>query len=211
MSTLRARSREAKDDRRFAVMEAALATFYERGFAAARMEDIARRAGLSKGAVYLYFPSKEKLFTALVETIALPNVARIEAALESAPSVAAALDAVTRLAPEIITKTRVPQIAKVLIADAQSFPDMVSGYRRNVVERVLAAVAGLLERGVATGEIELDDPSLTARLVIAPAVMSVIWRVAFEHDPAARVDLDALFAAHRQLLGRALRLDGAEA
>ena len=97
-----------------------------------------------------------------------------------------------------------PRVAKVLIADSGAFPDVVQRYRRQVVDRVLAAVAGLLERGHAAGEMVIDEPPLTARLVVAPIIMSAIWRVVFETETEAGIDLNALFALHERLLLRAL-------
>ena len=82
----RARTKKAKDERRLALLRAGLDEFFERGFTAARMDDISKRAGLSKGALYLYFSSKEELFKSLVEEYAVPNVERIEAMTRAAPA-----------------------------------------------------------------------------------------------------------------------------
>lgn len=207
----RARTSQAKDQRRQAMLNAALDEFFERGFTAARMDDIARRAGLSKGTLYLYFESKEALFGALIDSIALPNVTRMEEFLAAAPSARAALHALMGFLPQLIRDTPVPRIAKVLIADAGAFPEVVQRYRHQVIDRILAAVTALLERGRDSGELVVDDPRLTARLVVAPVAFSAIWRVVFETDPAARVDLDALFATHERMLLRALGMaDSAE-
>ena len=201
----RARTEEAKDQRRQALLAAALDAFFERGFSATRMEDIAARAGVSKGALYLYFPSKEALFTALVDVYALPNVERIEAAASAAPNATAAIDAFISLAPRLVRETAVPKIMKILIADAPAFPEIVNDYRRNVVERGLGLFAGILERAKKTGEFDIDDPQLTARIVIAPMLLSAVWHVVFErNDPKATVDLEALFALHGEMLLRAL-------
>lgn len=202
----RARTEQAKDDRRVALAAAALDEFYEKGFAAARMEDIARRAGLSKGALYLYFNSKEALFEAVVETIAAPNVERLEVAAATAIGVGALIDAIVALAPAIIREGRIPKIVKVLIADAPAFPTVTTAYRKAVVERGLGALTGVLTKAKDRGEIAIGEPALTARLIAAPMIFSAVWRIAFEHDDDARVDLDALFAEHGALLKRALNL-----
>lgn len=201
---LRARTAAAKDERRQALLNAALDEFFERGFTAARMDDIARRAGLSKGTLYLYFDSKDALFIALIETVAAPNVEKVEQLAASAPSAAAALHALTGFMPHVIRETSLPRVVKVLLADAGAFPDVVRRYRSQVIDRVLAAVAKVLERGQLSGELSVDDPRLTARLVVAPVILSAIWRVVFEIDPEAKVDLDALFALHEKMLLRAL-------
>lgn len=208
----RARTQEAKDRRRQALLAAALDEFFERGFTAARMDDIAARAGVSKGAIYLYFPSKDALFTALVDVYALPNVERIEAAASAAPNATAAIGAFISLAPRLVRETAVPKIMKILIADAPAFPEIVNEYRRNVVERGLGVFSSILERAKTTGEFDIDDPQLTARLVIAPMLLSAVWHVVFErNDPNAAVDLEALFALHGKMLLRALASNPAAA
>jgi AcrR family transcriptional regulator len=88
----RARSDDAKDERRQALLLVALDEFFQKGFTAARMDDIARRAGLSKGTLYLYFESKEALFTALIETLAMPNLSHIETISTMASTIREALD-----------------------------------------------------------------------------------------------------------------------
>lgn len=205
----RARTQEAKHDRRTAFAAAALDEFYEKGFAAARMEDIARRAGLSKGALYLYFDSKEALFEAVVENFAMPNVALLESVARAAAGAGAVIDAITTIAPGVVREGRLPKIAKVLIGDAPAFPAVATAYRKNVIERVLAAITGVLRKAKAAGEIEIDDPAITARLIAAPIIFSAIWRVVFEHDAQAHVDLDALFSQHAVILKRAFGLEAA--
>lgn len=205
MAALRARTREAKDERRQAALAAALDEFFERGFSAARMDDIARRAGVSKGALYLYFDSKEALFTALIDEFAVPNVERLESVARQAGSGADAIRALMRFAPTLVSESPVPKIIKVLISDAFTFPRVVAAYRRNVIERALGVVARALENAQACGEFDIEDPQLTARLVAAPLVLSAIWRVVFESDSDKRVDVHALFRLHEKLLLRALR------
>ena len=205
----RARTQEAKQDRRLAFAAAALDEFYEKGFAAARMEDIARRAGFSKGALYLYFDSKESLFEAVVENFAMPNVALLENVAARAGGAGAVIDAMTAIAPVVIREGRIPKIVKVLIGDAPSFPAVATAYRQKVVDRVLAAITGVLRKAKAAGEIDIGDPALAARLIAAPMIFSAIWRIVFEHDDDAKVDLDALFSQHAVMLKRAFKLQGA--
>ncbi len=201
----RARTEEAKDQRRQALLAAALDEFFERGFTAARMDDIAARAGLSKGSLYLYFKSKEALFGALVDVYALPNVERVEAAASAAPDATTAIQSFTQLAPLLVRTSAVPKIMKILIADAPAFPDVVNAYRRAVIERGLKVIENILRRAGETGELNIENPQLTARLVIAPMILSAIWHVVFErNDETATVDLEALFALHGKMLLRAL-------
>jgi AcrR family transcriptional regulator len=202
----RARTDEAKDERRGALISAALDEFFEKGFAATRLDDIARRAGLSKGAIYLYFDSKESLFQALIESVALSRVEMLEQAAAAAPSGLAALQVVGRMAPSVIRESNLPRLMKVMISDARMFPEIVRDYRRKVLDRVLGMIAGMLERSMDQGEIRRSDPKLLARLVVAPIALSGIWHVVFNNDPEAEVDLDALFALHVETMTRALAL-----
>jgi len=189
------------------MLAAALEVFVEKGFAAARMDDIARTASLSKGTVYLYFPSKEDLFEAVLRNVAIPNVERMEGLMRDAPSVGEALDGVAQFVPHLIRNTQLPQIMKLLISEAGTFPQIVQAYREDVLDRLLAAVAGLLARAHKAGEIDAPEPMLAARLVAAPIAFSGIWSVVFETDPKARVDVEALIALHVQHLKKALAID----
>ncbi|MEL7296765.1 MAG: TetR/AcrR family transcriptional regulator [Pseudomonadota bacterium] len=205
----RARTDSAKDARKQRLMAAALDEFYERGFAAARMEDIAQRVKLSKGTLYLYFSSKDDLFRALIDTYAVPNLEQIEQIMSNAPAFSMALDAIAVFAPEMITKTHLPKLLKVLAGDSHNFPDVVQSYRSEVIDRGLAAIAGLLARADSDGEIQVDDPALVARLVIAPMVLSLLWQAVFDRTKGPAVDLARLFQLHAQYMKRALGVEDA--
>ena len=202
---LRARSEEAKDQRRESLLQAALDEFFERGFAAARMADIAKRAGVSKGALYLYFDSKEAMFKALVGSFVTPNIEKIEQIAEQSPSLETALQGLAAFAPAMIRESDVPRLMKVLIGDSHMFPEIIQAYREELMESVLALLAGVLESAEASGEIRVSNPYLTARLIVAPIVLSAIWQALFGGRPEARVDLDELFRIHAEMILRALK------
>lgn len=206
----RARTEEAKEDRRGAILGAALDEFFERGFSAAKMEDIARRAELSKGAVYLYFPSKDAVFEALIEAVVGPAVKRIEAAAGSSPSALASIRAMAMLAPVLIRSSNMPRLMKVMIGDCRAFPDVVRRYRTEVLERVLGMIAATLKRGMDAGELRPGDPALAARLVVAPVALSAVWQAVFNFEGDAEVDLEALFSMHAEALDRAFAIGPAE-
>ena len=118
----RARTEQAKDERKSALLKAALDEFYERGFTAARMEDIANRADLSKGTIYLYFNSKETLFSELIQSLTQPNIHKLEAIAQDAPSISDAIQAIAKFAPVMIQHSDVPRLMKVLIGESNTFP-----------------------------------------------------------------------------------------
>lgn len=204
----RARSVEAKDERRAALLNAALDEFFQNGFSASRIDDIAARANVSKGTLYLYFDSKEALFRALIEVLAMSNIREIERIAAEAPSVFDALNGVAAYAPDMIRNSSVPKLMKVLIGDSHSFPTIIADYRTQVLDRLLGALALLLSNAKARGEIETNDPALLARLVIAPMAFSGIWQAVFGNATSAAVDLEALFQMHINMMIKALTPHG---
>ena len=203
----RARSDEAKDERRQALLATALDEFFEKGFAATRMDDIAGRAQLSKGTLYLYFDSKEAMFHGLVESFASPNLEIVERITHEAPSLKDALHGIRMFAPHLIRQTELPRLMKVLVGDSQLFPDIVRAYREELIDHVLSMVTSLLRRADETGEARIDNAELTARLVMAPVIFSALWQGVFNQKSEAEVDLDQLFHIHEQMLLRALQIE----
>jgi AcrR family transcriptional regulator len=205
----RALTPDAKEARRQKILNASLDEFFEKGFSAARMEDIARQSGVSKATLYLYFPSKEDIFNSLIDTFATHNIAKIETALASSPSARIALQRVLEFAPYIIQSSPLPKLLKILIGDACTFPEIVQTYRHKVIERGLGALEKLLTLGNQTGEFQVEDPTLTARLVIAPVLLSGIWHIIFERDQSKSdiFDVNALLKLHSQYLLKALTPD----
>ena len=203
----RARTDAQKEDRRSAIIRAALDEFFERGFAAARIDDIAKRAGLAKGTVYLYFASKEALFEAIIDALARPNFTALETLVNEAPSFRAALEQFAAFAPTLVTATDMPKLMKVMVGDSHSFPEIVADYRATVLDRMLGAVAGLIARGQASGELRAADPNLAARIMVAPVVVSALWQAVFGRTGDPQPDVQALVALHVEGLWRALRAE----
>lgn len=204
---LRARSNAAKDERRQVLLSAALDEFFEKGFAATRMDDVAKRAGLSKGTLYLYFNSKDALFQGLVESLASPNLEIVQQITEQAGSLKDALFGIRQFAPVLIRQTALPRLMKVLIGDSQLFPKMVRAYREELIEQVLSMLASLLRRADQNGEAKVQNPELTARLIMAPIIFSAMWQAVFNQKSEAEVDLDQLFAIHEEMMLKALEIE----
>jgi AcrR family transcriptional regulator len=202
----RARSQQDKETRRVALLDAALDVFFERGFAATRMEDVARRAGLSKGTLYLYFESKEQLFEALIEELATPRLQQLESLSTNAASLSEALELIAAFAPQMIGSSKMPKLMKILIGESHVFPHIVRRYRTEKIDRVLGSVSSLLDNAAARGEIPPLNAALTARLVVAPIIYSALWEAVFGNDDDPTVDLKELFGMHTRFLSRALGL-----
>lgn len=190
-----------KDARPTELSAAALGLFVEKGFAATRLEDIAARAGVSKGTLYLYFDSKEALFKAVIQEGILPVVAENEAI--AAHHAGASFELLEKLLDnwwEKIGQTDFAGIPKLMVAEARNFPDVAQFYYENVFCRVRALVGSALERGMASGEFRRMDVETTIDVVIAPILMLLIWRFSLaccqkgEADPALylRIHMDLL-------------------
>lgn len=200
----RARTQEAKDERRKIFLKMALEEFYEKGFTAARMEDIAERADVSKGTLYLYFASKEELFNALIDNIALPNLEQIESITKSMPSIELAIRNIANFGPHVILNTDLPRLMKVIISESQAFPEMVEAYRQRVLLRLLGIISGLLKAAKERGEIEIGDPEHTAKLLMAPMVLSGLWTAMFGSEGEAKLDVEGLLQTHADLFLKAI-------
>jgi AcrR family transcriptional regulator len=194
-----------KADRPAEVLEAALAQFAARGFAATRMEDIAARAGVSKGTIYLYYPSKEAVFEALVRANLLPVLERAEALLaEPGASPTEQLQRILGLIGQVIGNPRLVAIPRLVLAEAGNFPDLARFYRREVVGRGLGVIEALLRRGIEAGEFRPLDPVPTARLFMAPVILSALWQTTFAPIEEAPLPADAVLRQHAELFFRAI-------
>ena len=185
---LSGRWRRRKEARPTEILDAALDVFRERGFSAARLEDVAKRAGISKGTLYLYFPGKEALFKALVRESILPNIARAEAfAREHRGSPAQLLaQLLTGLGLQISGDDRLSAFPKLIVAEAGNFPELARFYLSQVIRRALRLIVQILKRGVAAGEFAPMNYPATARLAVAPIVFLALWRHSFAaHDSSA--------------------------
>ncbi|HEX4302568.1 MAG TPA: TetR family transcriptional regulator [Rhizomicrobium sp.] len=188
------------------ILDAALKVFAAKGFAAARMDDIARAAGVTKGTIYLYFENKEAVFKALVRTEiggALGMVSAQVAAFEGSASTLLRFMMTTML--KVLIDSDKVALPKIVIAESANFPWLAEFYRFEVIERGLGLLTGLIQRGIDTGEFRSDlPPQHIARLVIAPALLSAIWRVTFSHLDPEPYDFVGLIGIHLDVLFRGL-------
>lgn len=194
MSTI---PRRRKDARPGELLEAALAVFAEKGFAAARMDDIAARAGVAKGTLYLYFPSKDAVFEALVRTVIVPNIERAEAvAAAHAGPMEPLLRQLMEAAAVVVRDSRLAVMPRLLIGELYKFPDLARFYRTEVVERALALVARMHRRGVEAGEFRPQDSDAVARLVVAPVLMMAVWRTVLAQPNEPAIDPALVLRIH---------------
>jgi AcrR family transcriptional regulator len=195
------RRKEARPDE---ILAAALASFAERGFAATRLEDVAARAGISKGTLYLYFKGKEELFEAVVRATLVLNLERLEALTATFEGQSARLLERLLLTIAGVVDSRVGAIPKLVIAEAGNFPDLARFYLDEVVRRGLRLIGTILRRGIERGEFRPIDVDHTVFCVIAPMLIAALWKNSLEPHDDAPLDAQALARAHLELLLRGL-------
>jgi AcrR family transcriptional regulator len=190
-------------ERREAIIEAALDEFVARGFAATRLDDVAKRAGVAKGTIYLHFKDKEALFQELIRTALVPLISRLAAPPPAGGSVRAALERFAQTFAQEVVTTRRGDIVRLIVAEGARFPSVADFYYREVVSRGMAGMRALIELGVARGEIPNEALARFPQIVVAPAIVAVIWQGLFgQHAPLdakemLRVHLDLIFGERR--------------
>jgi AcrR family transcriptional regulator len=189
-------------ERREAILAAALDEFSSRGFEAARLEDVARRAGVAKGTIYLYFRDKENLFQELIRTMLTPLVGTIEAMGQADVPLPVLADRIVDIFVTQVYETRRKDVVRLMISEGRRFPKLAEFYYREVLSRIITAMRALLGRAAARGEVPeglADFPQIIA----APGLVAIVWNGLFERfEPLdvrkmMKTHLDLLFAQGR--------------
>lgn len=192
------RYQRRKQDRPQEITNAALAAFAEKGYAATRVDDVAKRAGVSKGLLYLYFKTKEELFKAVVRSFVVPRIDALTEIIESSELSSEEflrgpfLDFVKTLPGSPISV-----VIRLMIAEGPKHPDLVQFYWDNVVSRGLGAIGELLQRGVQTGEFRKSAVTEQPHLFIMPVLFSVIFNLLFDKQS---IDTNRLIETQIDLL-----------
>ena len=195
-----ARWRRRKDSRPGEILEAALDCFAERGFAATRLEDVAARAGVTKGTAYLYFKSKEELFKAVVSGYLVPAIEQFEAAAQAPGPVSELLVKIGGMFFEKVYSTRFSALPKLVISEASNFPELARFYLDEVVGRGRRLLTALLRRGIESGEFREVDVEHTVYCMIAPLLFSALWKHSLGPLDAKPLDAASLMRCHIELL-----------
>jgi AcrR family transcriptional regulator len=181
-------------ERRNAILKAALDEFSERGFAAARLDDVARRAGVAKGTIYLYFKDKEALFQELVRFQIGPVVGALEAVLASDLPLAVIVEHALDIFVREIYGTHRKQVLRLIISEGPRFPALAEFYYREVLAHILKAVRARLTRAVERGEIIGDELVRFPQLLGAPGIVAIVWSGLF--DRFEPLDVRAMMRAY---------------
>ena len=187
-----------RDERRAAILAAALEEFAARGFAATRLDDVARRADVAKGTIYLHFRDKESLFQELVRAMLSPLVDTIEAAALRDLPIRALVDMIVDVFVNEIYGTRRKDVIRLVIAEGSRFPKLAEVYYREVIARVLPVIRARLALAVERGELTHDALARFPQLLVAPALVAILWNALFGR--LAPLDVRELMRAHLDVL-----------
>jgi AcrR family transcriptional regulator len=199
------------DDRPREICAAALEVFAERGFAAAKLDEIARRAGVSKGTLYLYFKDKQELFRAVVRSAIAPNI-------EALTSAIATLDApiadIVRmfLSGFAEREARLPigAVAKIVVGESRNFPELARVWHDEVASKAIGALAGFVERAQQRGQVQPGDPRLYAFSLVGPMVLGALWRATLVPAGGQPLDLAELAKQHSETVLHGLLMEAAK-
>jgi len=184
--------------RRAAILSAALDEFSAQGFAATRLDDVARRAGVAKGTIYLHFRDKEALFQELIRSVLGPFVGTLELALKADLPVRQIAEQALELFVREVYETRRKDVIRLILTEGQRFPQLAEFYYREVLSRAIAAFRQLMRGAVARGELKSDALARFPQLMAAPAIVAIMWNGLF--DRFEPIDPRALMRAHFDIL-----------
>lgn len=176
------RWRRRKEARPAEILSAALEIFGERGYEATRLVDVARRAGCTKGTIFLYYENKIELFKAAVREVMLPLVVETERLAESHRGTATELvEALLRLRWDHMMRNRLSGLVKLMLAETRTYPELARFYNDEFIDRNQALLRRVLQDGIERGEFRPMDVTQVARFLVAPMMFATVWRHAFEH------------------------------
>jgi AcrR family transcriptional regulator len=186
-----------KSERPGEILDAALRVFSEKGFAAARMEDIAKAAGVTKGTIYLYFENKESVFKNLILDLVGDMLGAVEMQMIAYRGpVRDLLTFVLKNVALVLVQSDRVALPKIIIAEAGNFPELAEFYKREAIDRGMGMLGSLMQRGIDRGEFRALPTDHMVRLLIAPMLLSAVWRSTFAQFDAEPFDYQAFIDTH---------------
>jgi AcrR family transcriptional regulator len=180
--------------RRDAILDAALDEFSARGFAATRLDDVAKRADVAKGTIYLHFKDKESLFQELIRSKMAPVVGTLEATFATDLPLRLVIDKAIDVFVREVYGSHRKHLIRLIISEGPRFPALAEFYYREVLSRILKSVRGLLRRALERGELADDTLIRFPQLIGAPGIIAIIWSGLF--DRFEPLDVRAMMRAH---------------
>jgi AcrR family transcriptional regulator len=196
------RGRKPKSQRQAQILGAAFEEFAARGYAATRLDDVAKQAGIAKGTIYLYFRDKEQLFRAAVRSLIQKRLDVVVETL-SGPAEGLLRELLSRMYTQVVRNDRARSIVRMLVAESGKFPQLSDIYHREVIAPGMKAVRLVLQRGIASGEFRNTHAVEFPQILAAPGILAILWRLL--HGERHRLDLDAYKQAHLEFVLMSLR------
>ena len=185
-------------ERRDAILAAALDEFSASGFASTRLDDVARRAGVAKGTIYLHFADKETLFQELIRMELSPVVAALEQVSHADIPLRQVTDRLVEVFVREIFGTRRKDVIRLVLTEGPRFPALAEFYFREVISRVMSTIRDMLRRAHERGELKTDALVRFPQLLPAPGIVAIIWSGLF--DRFEPLDVRAMMHAHFDIL-----------
>ena len=172
------RRQELKAHRQSEILAAAFAVFAVHGYEAARIDDVARQAGIAKGTIYLYFRDKKQLFQAVVRNL-IPK--RFDVLLKTLPGAPDELlrTLLSQVYTNVVRNEHVPSIFRMLIAESERFPELAEIYHREIIVPGMKAMREVLKRGMEQGTFRKSQALEFPQIVVAPALLAMVWQLLF--------------------------------
>jgi len=197
-----------KTRRREQILAAAFDEFATNGYAATRLDDVARRARIAKGTIFLHFKNKRLLFRSVVRHMIHPVLGNVDAFVASFPGSSQELlrELLSRPYSEVVKNEKARGIIRLLIAETRNFPQLSEIYHREIIQPGMTAIRLVLERGIAAGEFRRTKTVDHPQILVAPMVLAVVWTLI--HGERHPLDLDSYMAAHLDFVLDGLRQTG---
>jgi len=195
------RWRRRKDTRPAEILAAALEIFGERGYDATRLEDVGRRAGCTKGTVFLYYESKSELFKAAVREAMLPQLRETEKLVdEHRGGARELLESLLRMRWDHMERTRLSGLVRLLLTETGKYPELARFYNDEFIDKNQALLRRVIQKGVDSGELRAVDVAQAARVVVSPLLFAAVWRHSFDQVVPAPVPLELYFETSIQIM-----------
>jgi AcrR family transcriptional regulator len=194
-----------KEARPNEIVEAAMHVFIQHGFAVAKLDDIARRAGVVKGTLYRYYDTKEDLFRAVVQLAFAAHLQAVEQTARAFQgSISEIVPVLLKQSVERISESRIPALARLVISESRNFPDLARIWYDNVVAKILTLMTDLISNAQSRGEVRAGDPRVHAFSIIGPVVTALLFHELFDASNSHAPNLNTLAIQHAETILRGI-------
>ncbi len=193
------RTKATPEERRKTILDAGLSVFSSQGFSAAKLEDVALKAGVAKGTIYLYFRDKEELFEHIVKSAVEPILDQLQVmtAIPDIPTNTLLANIFEIFRTQIFETDR-KLVLKLVLTEGSRFPKIAEFYYKHVISRGFMMIRLIAQRAKLRGEPLNPEIDQFPHLVFAPLMMTVMWDGLFsKYEP---LDVEALLSAHQKMM-----------